>query len=137
MVDFANFTAPGRLGREVGPLYVAMGTPGNRLSVCDVKTASNVIRYYIENFDEAPAMLNLVESPQPTRGDLAKRLRAARPDLSFMWLPLSVVWVLSAMLKLVLRLLKPGAKPLDLYSAFVSERYDGTLASDLINKSRT
>jgi predicted dehydrogenase/nucleoside-diphosphate-sugar epimerase len=136
LVDFANFTAPGRLGREVGPLYVAMGTPGNRLSVCDVKTASNVIRYYIEDFDTVPEMLNLVETPQPSRGELIKRLRAARPDLRVMWLPLTVVWMLSGALKLVLRLLKPGSKSLDLYSAFVSERYDSTLAAKVVEKAQ-
>lgn len=136
LVDYASFTAPGRLGREVGPLYVAMGTPGNRLSVCDVNTASNVIRYYLENFSVAPAMLNLVESPQPTRGDLVKRLKSARPDLRFLWLPLSVVWALSLMLKLVLRLMKPGKKPLDLYSAFVSERYNAALAAEVITKAK-
>lgn len=136
LVDYANFTAPGRLGREVGPLYVAMGIPGSRLSVCDVNTASNVIRYYLENFSAAPAMLNLVESPQPTRGDLAKRLKSARPDLGFFWLPLSVVWILSLVLKLVLRLMKPGKKPLDLYSAFVSERYNAALAAEVIAKAK-
>jgi predicted dehydrogenase/nucleoside-diphosphate-sugar epimerase len=136
LVDFSNFTPPGRLGREVGPLFVAMGTPGNRLSVCDVKTASNVIRHYVEEFDAVPAMLNLVESPQPSRGDLAGRLRAARPDLRVMWLPFPVVWVLSSMLKLVLRLLKPGNKPLDLYSAFVSERYDSSLAAQVIRRAQ-
>lgn len=136
LVDYAYFTAPGRLGREVGPLYVAMGMPGNRLSVCDVNTASNVIRYYLENFGTAPAMLNLVESPQPTRGDLVKRLRSARPDLRFFWLPLSVVWVLSLVLKLMLRLTKPGKKPLDLYSAFVSERYNAALAAEVIAKAK-
>ena len=137
LVDYAYFTAPGRLGREVGPLYVAMGMPGNRLSVCDVNTASNVIRYYLENFGAAPAMLNLVESPQPTRGDLAKRLKSARPDLGFFWLPLSVVWILSLVLKLVLRLMKPGKKPLDLYSAFVSERYNAALAAEVIAKAKS
>lgn len=137
LVDYAYFTAPGRLGREVGPLYVAMGMPGNRLSVCDVNTASNVIRYYLENFGSAPAMLNLVESPQPTRGDLAKRLKSARPDLGFFWLPLSVVWTLSLVLKLVLRLMKPGKKPLDLYSAFVSERYNAALAAEVIAKAKS
>ncbi len=136
LVDYASFTAPGRLGREVGPLYVAMGMPGNKLSVCDVNTASNVIRFYLENFSAAPAMLNLVESPQPTRGELAKRLRAARPDLRMFWLPLSIVWMLSLLLKLVLRLMKPGKKPLDLYSAFVSERYNATLAAEIIGKAK-
>ena len=42
------------------------------------------------------------------------------PDLRFFWLPLTIVWILSLLLKLVLRLKNPGKKPLDLYSAFVS-----------------
>ena len=81
-------------------------------------------------------MLNLVESPQPTRGELAARLRAARPDLRFFWLPLTIVWMLSLLLKLVLRLKNPGKKPLDLYSAFVSERYNAALAAEVIGKAR-
>lgn len=136
LVDFENFTPPGRLGREVGPLFVAMGLPGNPLSVCDVHTAADVIRYYLENFEEAPKMLNLVEAPQPTRGDLAKRLRAARPELSLMWLPFPIVWAISQTLKGVLKLLKPGSKPLDVYSAFASERYDSSLAEQVIRKAK-
>ncbi|MBZ0071274.1 MAG: Gfo/Idh/MocA family oxidoreductase [Gammaproteobacteria bacterium] len=136
LVDFKDFTPPGRLGREVGPLFVAMGLPGNPLSVCDVHTAAEVIRYYLSNFEQAPAMLNLVESPQPTRGDLVRRLRAARPELRLIWLPFPIVRVISATLKLVLKLLKPANKPLDLYSAFASEKYDGSLAAMVIRKAR-
>ena len=136
LVDFENFTPPGRLGREVGPLFVAMGLPGNPLSVCDVHTAAQVIRYYLTDFEQAPAMLNLVESPQPTRGDLVRRLRTARPELRFMWLPFPIVRAISATLKLVLKLIKPGSKPLDLYSAFASESYDASLADKIIRKAR-
>lgn len=137
LVDFNNFTPPGRLGREVGPLFVAMGTPGNHLSVCDVHTAAEVISHYIENFDQMPEMLNLVEAPQPTRGELVKRLRSARPELKLMWLPFPIVWLISAMLKAVLRLLKPGKAPLDLYSAFASERYDSSLAEQVIRETKS
>lgn len=132
LVDFEHFAAPGRLGREVGPLYVAMGSRGEALSLCDVRTASNVIRHYVEAFDQVPAMLNLVEAQQSTRGDLVKRLRAARPDLAVMWLPMAVVWSLSAGLGLIMKVLRPGKKALDLYSAFMAERYDNTLASRVI-----
>lgn len=136
LVDFAQFAPPGRLGREVGPLFVAMGLPGSKLSVCDVRTAAAVIRYYLNSFDSAPVMLNLVEAKQPTRGELVARLRSARPDLSVMWLPMPIVWTLATLLKLVLRLLKPGKKPLDLYAAFTSERYDNTLAAQVIARAR-
>lgn len=137
LVDFNNFTPPGRLGREVGPLFVAMGTPGNRLSVCDVHTAAGVISYYIEKFDQVPEVLNLVEAPQPTRGELVKRLRSARPELKVMWLPFPIVWLISAMLKVLLRLLRPGKAPLDLYSAFASERYDSSLAEQIIRETKS
>lgn len=136
LVDFENFTPPGRLGREVGPLFVAMGLPGNSLSVCDVHTAALIIRYFIADFAHAPGMLNLVESPQPTRGDLVRRLRAARPELRIMWLPFPVVKAISFILKSILKLLKPGKKPIDLYSAFASERYDDRLAEKTIRAAR-
>lgn len=137
LVDFSSFTPPGRLGREVGPLFVAMGMPGNLLSVCDVHTAAEVICHYIEKFEQVPELLNLVEAPQPTRGDLVKRLRNARPELKLMWLPFPIVWLISAMLKAILRILKPGKAPLDLYSAFASERYDSSLAERVIREART
>lgn len=132
LVDFQNFTPPGRLGREVGPLYVAAGSRSNILSVCDVRTASHVIRHYIEEFERVPPVLNLVEAQAPTRADLVARLRQARPDLKVMWLPAPVLWTLSATLKLVLRVLRPGKKPLDLYSAFASERYNNALAVQVV-----
>lgn len=136
LVDFDNFAPPGRLGREVGPLFVAMGLPRNHLSVCDVHTAAQVIRHYLEHFEQAPEMLNLVEAPQPTRGDLAKRLRRARPELRLMWLPFPVVRLISATLKLALRLAKPGKPPLDLYSAFAAEEYDSSLAERIIGQAK-
>lgn len=135
LVDFRHFTAPGRLGREVGPWYVAIGSKRNLLSVCDVKTAADVIRYSLEHFDEAPELLNLVEAQAPTRSDLVERLKQERPDLSVRWMPTIVLRLLSVTLKLVLKLMRPGQKPLDLYSAFASERYDNALAAQVIAKA--
>ncbi len=136
LVDFEHFTPPGRLGREVGTLYVAMGSSKSSLSVCDVNTASNVIRSYIENFDEAPAVLNLVEAPAPTRKQLATMLRQSRPELSIMWMPAPVLKMISWTLKGVLKIMKPSKKPLDLYAAFASEKYDSTLAAKVIGNSK-
>lgn len=135
LVDFGNFTAPGRLGREVGPWYVATGSKRNLLSVCDVHTAANVIRYTLEHFDDAPDVLNLVEAKAPTRAELVERLRQVRPDLHVFWMPTVVLRLLSAVLKVMLRLLRPGKKPLDLYSAFASEKYDNALAAQVIAKA--
>jgi hypothetical protein len=136
LVDFEHFTPPGRLGREVGTLYVAMGSGRSELSVCDVQTAANVIRYYIDAFEQAPQILNLVESPPPTRKQLVAKLRQARPELRVMWLPAPVLKTLSLLLKGALRLKSPSKKPLDLYAAFASEKYNTSLAGEVINKAR-
>lgn len=135
LVDFRKFTPPGRLGREVGTLYVAMGSSRSELSVCDVTTASNVIRYYVDNFESVPQVLNLVESPPPKRKELVARLRKTRPELKVMWMPSPVLKFLSLLLKGILKLLKPGKKPLDLYAAFASEKYDSSLAGSIINEA--
>lgn len=136
LVDFGDFTPPGRLGREVGPLFVSMGNPWDKLSVCDVQTASNVIRYYVEHFDDAPTMLNLVEADAPSRSDLVKKLKQKRKELTAFWMFTPILQVLSFSLKVVLKLLKPRSKPLDVYAAFASERYDATLAGQMIDKAR-
>lgn len=136
LVDYRSFTPPGRLGREMGPLFVAAGMPGNLLSVCDVNTAAQVIRYLVEKYEGAPKIVNLVEAPPPTRRELVERYRATRPDLRFIWLPFPIIRTLGFALKMVLRALKPGKPALDLYAAFASERYNTSLAENIISKSK-
>jgi predicted dehydrogenase/nucleoside-diphosphate-sugar epimerase len=135
LVDYEAFQAPGRLGRELGPLFVAIGGRATPLSVCDVGTAARVIRSYVQNFDSAPPILNLVEAPAPTRGDIAARVAATRPDLRFFWVPGIVLRALSSPLKLAQRLALGSRKPVDVYSAFASERYRTSLAQDVIDRA--
>jgi predicted dehydrogenase/nucleoside-diphosphate-sugar epimerase len=137
LVDYDAYTPPGRLGREVARLFVGMGSRKGALSVCSVDTAASVIRDYAGRFEAAPACVNLLEVPSPTRGELADRLKALRPDLSFMWLPFPVVRPLSGTLKLALRIMKPGSQPLDLYAAFKSESYDPAVAAEVIRAAST
>lgn len=136
LVDFNSFTAPGRLGREVVRLFVAMGSAGNRLAVCDVNTAATVIAHYAANFGVSPPCLNLIEAPPTTRGELAGRLRSTRPDLKLLWLPFPVLKLLSTAATALQKLVKPGRPALDLYAAFKSESYDATLASEVIAAAR-
>jgi predicted dehydrogenase/nucleoside-diphosphate-sugar epimerase len=136
LVDYDTYTPPGRLGREVARLFVGMGSPRSPLSVCSVDTAARVIEHYAEHYDAAPALLNLLEVPAPTRGELANRLKTARPDLKLMWLPFPVVRALGATLKIGLRFLRPKAPVLDLYAAFKSESYDSKIAGKVIAEAR-
>jgi predicted dehydrogenase/nucleoside-diphosphate-sugar epimerase len=136
LVDFESFTPPGRLGRDIGRLFVAMGTPSNPLSVCDVHTAAKVIRHYAEEFASAPPLVNLLEVPATTRGELATKLRVTRPELRFLWLPFPVLRVMSAFATWLQKILRPRHPALDVYSAFKSERYDETIAQQVITAAK-
>jgi nucleoside-diphosphate-sugar epimerase/predicted dehydrogenase len=136
LVDWRAFQPPGRLGREVGRRFVAIGGKRDPLSVCDVGTAAEVLRWYAEAFEQAPAFLNLVEPAAPTRLELLQRVLNARPDLKAFWVPGWLLRTVSPLLKLGQRLVLGSAKPIDVYAAFASERYDGRLAASVVARAR-
>jgi predicted dehydrogenase/nucleoside-diphosphate-sugar epimerase len=135
LVDYHDFQAPGRLGRELGPLYVAVGGKRRALGVCDIRTAGRVIRGYLQAWDDAPPVLNLVEAPAPTRRELVDRLRASRPDLRVFWLPAWLLRLASGPLKLVQRVALGSKQPIDIAAAFASERYRTDLAATVIGRA--
>ena len=104
LVDYDDFQPPGRLGRELGPAFVAVGGKRSALSVCDVRTAARVFRSYAQDPDAAPPLLNLVEAPAPTRAELVARLRQRQPDLRTFWFPGWLLRLLNGPLKLAQRL---------------------------------
>ena len=136
LVDFDDYHAPGRLGREVGPWYVAIGSRNSPLSVLDVSTGARVIRSYLDDFAGAPDLVNLVQTPAPTRGELVERLRTVRPDLRIIWFPALLLRMLSGPAKLAQRWLMGASKPIDLYAAFSSERYQPDVAAGVIAKAK-
>jgi predicted dehydrogenase/nucleoside-diphosphate-sugar epimerase len=135
LVDYAAFHPPGRLGREIGPMFVAIGPKRGPLSVCDVSTAARVMRSYVEDFDAAPEMLNLVEAPPPSRRDLLGRYLAERRDLRVFWFPAIVLAAMSGPLKLLQRVALGSKQPIDIAAAFASERYQTDLAGRVIERA--
>ena len=135
LVDYRAFEPPGRLGREVGPLFVAIGPKRGLMSVCDVSTAARVIRSYVEDFENAPPILNLVDSVPETRRDLLGRFLADRPDLKVWWIPALLLRALSGPLKLVQRVVLGSSQPVDVAAAFASEQYQTGLAARTIARA--
>jgi predicted dehydrogenase/nucleoside-diphosphate-sugar epimerase len=131
LVDFDAFEAPGRLGRELSRLYVAVGPKNSPLPVCDVGTAARIARWYVQNFAAAPAIVNLVEPNPPTRLDLIERLISRRPELRVIWVPAVLVRAASAIGKVLQRIVFPRRRPLDVYAAFASERYRTDVATQV------
>ena len=132
LVDFEDYTPPGRLGRELGNFFVAMGNPWDKLPICSVDTAAEVILHYVADFDSAPKLLNLIQPDAPKRSELWKRQKQSRPELTAIWLFKPFLIAISATLKLVLKVLKPGKDPIDVYAAFSSESYETSLARQVI-----
>jgi nucleoside-diphosphate-sugar epimerase len=135
LVDYATFHPPGRLGRELGPAFVAIGPSNGPLSVCDISTAARVIRSYLEAFDESPPVLNLIESPPPMRRELLGRYLTGRPDLWAIWFPAVLLQGLSGPLKILQRFALRSKQPVDIAAAFASERYKTDLAAVVIARA--
>lgn len=136
LVDFENFEAPGRLGREIGTRFVVIGNKKSNLYLCDVKTVARVLHYYLLESNNTPQTLNLVEEKKWTRQALLNKLIENRKDLSGIFVPTWVVKLISYFLIVVQKLLNPRKKPMNVYTAFASEEYNISLASEIINKAK-
>jgi len=135
LVDFENFEAPGRLGREVGSYFVVMGNRRSKLNICDIDTVAKVVEYYLGNFESAPLILNLVEPETLSRQDLVSKLLKKRKDLKALYIPTVSIQFLSFLLKLLQKIISSSRKALDVAAAFASERYNTSLAREIISKA--
>jgi len=135
LVDFKNFTPPGRLGREVGSRFVVMGSKKSKLSVCDVNLVAKIIPYYLNHFEKTPRALNIVEPVTPTRKELISMFLEKRKDLKAFFLPSIIVTIISTSIKVVLKILSPTKKPIDIKAAFGSLFYDTTLVDQIVKKA--
>jgi predicted dehydrogenase/nucleoside-diphosphate-sugar epimerase len=135
LVDFNNFETPGRLGREMGPIYLVMGSKRSSISICDVWTVAKTLNYYLDNYESAPPLLNLVEPQSTTRENLVKKILEARNDIKPIYVPTIVVKVASMFAKFMQKIIFPSRKPIDIAAAFASERYNTSQAKEIINRA--
>jgi predicted dehydrogenase/nucleoside-diphosphate-sugar epimerase len=124
IVDYTAFDPPGRLGKRVGPFFVAVGSPGDRLGVVDLAFTTNVLAWMATHFDQAPATLNLLDPDLPAKRDLVRRLRQTDPDLKVIWLPWPLLLPLSGLASLLQKALRPKRAAISLRRVFASPRYD-------------
>lgn len=136
LVDYNSFEQPGRLGRAIGSRFIAFGGKRNKLGICSVGLAAEVIEAYVDGFETAPDVLNLLEPEIPTREELLGLVLQKRLDLKALWIPLWIIRVASPALKLIQKVVFPSRKPLDIYAAFSSEKYDLRNARQFILKIR-
>jgi nucleoside-diphosphate-sugar epimerase len=132
LVDFINFEAPGRLGREMGPLYLVMGSKKSSISICDVWSVAKILNYYLDHYESAPSVLNVVEPQSTARRDIAKKILQERSDIKFFYVPTTIVKVASVCAKILQKIMFPSRKPIDVAAAFSSEKYDTTLVKNIL-----
>ncbi|MHA1988439.1 MAG: NAD-dependent epimerase/dehydratase family protein [Promethearchaeota archaeon] len=137
LVAYNDFDPPGRLGRSVGARFIVMGSKESRISVCDVSQAAELIQYVVDNFESTPPIINLIEPSSSKRKDLIKRLVDKSPGISPLYIPSILVSVISTLFKILQKIKSPGKKAIDIKAAFSSEKYDSTLANQMINKSKS
>lgn len=131
LVDYQAFEPPGRLGKRVGNVFVAVGSRRGPLGAVDVSFAGQVLTWMALRFDESPRVLNLLAPELPTRGALVTRLRRAHPEVSVVWLPAAVVVPLAWFGIVVQRVLRPRRPAMNVAKAFASQRYDSSLVASI------
>lgn len=129
LVESAVFSPPGRLGRRVGNLFIAVGSGSEQVPVTDVDFAARALAWIALHFEDAPGILNLLAPELPTRKDLVRKLKGQNPDLRVAWLPRFLLHPLSWSATLLQKMVRPGRPAMSVAGAFRSGRYDTGLAA--------
>jgi predicted dehydrogenase/nucleoside-diphosphate-sugar epimerase len=134
LIDGENFSPPGRLGRRVGNLYVAVGSPRDPLVVADARSTGRATAAAAIMDTGLPDLMNLVPSDPPTRRELVQELRKTNPELSIVWLPRFALhplsWVATALQKAV----RPRQPAVRLAQAFRTVRYEAGPAREWMSE---
>ena len=92
LVDWQEPALPGLMGRRLlGRWHIAFGRPGLPIAVCDVRDCAKAIAWCATHFEEAPRVVNLIDSSITTRGELLERLRACGWQGRIVWVPITVM----------------------------------------------
>jgi predicted dehydrogenase/nucleoside-diphosphate-sugar epimerase len=138
LVDWREPEVPGFMGRRLfGRWHLGLGRPGLPIPVCDVERCAEAIAWCATHFDEAPAIVHVVDPAVATRGALAARLRACGWTGRILWVPISVVALGLMAVRTVLSLAH-GRLPARLaaWSILRPRRYDARLGAAVLAAAR-
>jgi nucleoside-diphosphate-sugar epimerase len=124
IIDRRAFDPPGRLGKRVGNLFVAVGAPSDRLGTVEREFAASALAWIVEHFDQAPPAINLLSPDLPEKRELVAALRRINPGMRVFWLPSPLLAVVSRCALVAQRLLRPGRVPVDVAKVFAVDRFD-------------
>ncbi|HJS48468.1 MAG TPA: Gfo/Idh/MocA family oxidoreductase, partial [Gemmatimonadales bacterium] len=134
LVDYREFDPPGRLGKRLGPIFVAVGSPGHRLGTTDVRFCAEALAWMADHWEEAPERINLLDPEPPTKRELIRRLRADNPDLAVVWLPTVLLHPLSWLAIGLQKVLRPGQSAINAAKVFSVERLESATSARLLSR---
>lgn len=124
LIDWRQLDPPGKLGRRLGNVFVAVGGRKDTLGVVDVGDVARVAIWTALHRDAAPHTLNVVDPALPTKLHLVRHLRQANPGLRVVWLPRGVLWPISWMAMGLQKVLRPGRPVINVAEVFARRAYD-------------
>ena len=124
LVDYRRFDPPGRLGKRVGNVFVAIGGRQEKLAAVDVTFCAEIIAWILAHFDDAPSILNILAPELPTKRELVTRLREYNPGLRVIWLPRVLVRPLSWLAIVLQKSLRPRQTATNVARIFQKRDYD-------------
>jgi len=131
LVDYRDFDPPGRLGKRLGNMFIAVGEPADKLGVVDVAFAGRCLAWAVDTWDDMPSPLNLLNPSLPTKRELLQRLRQTNPDLTVLWLPRFLLVPLSWATSVLQKLLRPHKPPINVAKVFSVLPYDTSVIARL------
>ncbi len=138
LVDFDHPDLPGLMGRHLfGRWHLGLGRPALPMATCEVSVAGSVIAWCAECFEDAPALLNLIDGTRTTRGELLRAYREHGWRGRVMWIPISMIAALLSAARTALaltRLERPSR--LAAWEILRPRRYDDTVASHVLALAR-
>ena len=124
IVDWRQLDPPGKLGKRLGNLFVAVGGGKDTLGVVDIQDVARVAIWTALNADRAPETLNVLDPDLPTKSQLVKHLRRANPGLRVVWLPRGILWPLSWLAMGLQKVVRPRSPAINVGKVFANRRYD-------------
>lgn len=92
LTDHTAPEVPGLIGRRLfGPWHLCLGRPSLPFAACDVELAAAAIAWYVENFESAPRLVNLMDPDVTTRASLLRSMRDDGWNGRGVWVPIPML----------------------------------------------
>jgi nucleoside-diphosphate-sugar epimerase len=106
LIDLTYPELPGLAGRRLfGTWHLGLGRPALPIAVCDVERGGDVIAWCADQFDRAPARINLYDDAVSTRADLLDSFRQHGWRGRMVWVPISFIALMFKAVRTALALL--------------------------------